>query len=468
MSFEFYNNKNFIVEILKGVSFVSVFFLASSVGTIGITLSLIVLMIFGLSGNNPVRALVAFLLVFILVSANPIIISSKPLALAFGRYLSLIILLFKAFQYYSKKDSYMRSQINLRLKGILIPLLFFCAIAAFTSLMHNWYVHISILKIGQYFTFISIILLAKISLSPQHNARFYSWVFSFVSFLIFGSLLLYLVLPDISYHVDRYGNVKNMVAGLLYHSQALGVISAMSIAMILIFLFKTKKTFNFLFFVTLLFACLYLVILSKTRTALAATLFVSALFFIKNYFFLGNADRRHISIIRRKLNIFAFVSVFICLLTVFFYSAEVTNFASNLLFKHKGSNYNLGVSDIMSSRQNKLNKSWSYFLEKPIFGLGFGVDDNSYFIENASFFSAPTEKSFLPTAILHELGIVGTLAFLAYYLALIQWGRKNSQANFILLLLFFTFLNLGEFVFFSIGGPGAFGWLVVISGINPE
>ncbi|MDE3051447.1 MAG: hypothetical protein KGJ48_16300, partial [Nitrospirota bacterium] len=75
--------------------------------------------------------------------------------------------------------------------------------------------------------------------------------------------------------------------------------------------------------------------------------------------------------------------------------------------------------------------------------------------------SAPTEKGFLPTAILEETGILGTLCLILLLGSLIwQVSRKSDIAT---TWIFFTsiLVNVGEMVFFSFGGLGLYIWLIM-------
>ncbi len=75
--------------------------------------------------------------------------------------------------------------------------------------------------------------------------------------------------------------------------------------------------------------------------------------------------------------------------------------------------------------------------------------------------SAPVEKGFLPAAILEEVGIVGTIFFI--YLIFILTKLVVRSKNIHICCLYFSclFINIGEAVFFSIGGIGIFFMLLI-------
>jgi hypothetical protein len=113
-----------------------------------------------------------------------------------------------------------------------------------------------------------------------------------------------------------------------------------------------------------------------------------------------------------------------------------------------------------------IQNSWEAFLASPIFGEGFGVEKSAKFVESAGLFTAPSEKCFIPTAILHELGIIGAAAFIYLLFSVTIWSWRYRYINFIFLLYAFILVNFGEYIFFSIGGAGCLGWLILTSSLS--
>jgi hypothetical protein len=73
--------------------------------------------------------------------------------------------------------------------------------------------------------------------------------------------------------------------------------------------------------------------------------------------------------------------------------------------------------------------------------------------------SAPVEKGFLPTAILEEVGIPGALGFLGLFLTLLYRVYRTGDQPWAAVLLTSIFVNLGEALFFSLGGLGLYFWI---------
>jgi O-antigen ligase len=137
-----------------------------------------------------------------------------------------------------------------------------------------------------------------------------------------------------------------------------------------------------------------------------------------------------------------------------------------ITFAQKGKeSETLSVEDVLASRQGMIDYMWANFLDSPMIGIGFEVSTHPYFAENATLFNAPIEKGFLPVAILEETGLVGTFFFVIFLLALaVNLIRTLNVPG---LALFFAFLavNCGESMFFSLGGHGAYGWLMMAAGM---
>ena len=119
----------------------------------------------------------------------------------------------------------------------------------------------------------------------------------------------------------------------------------------------------------------------------------------------------------------------------------------------------------MSSRASIITQQWETFLRNPLTGIGFQVADTEYFRRNATLFSAPVEKGFLPTGLLEEVGLLGTSTFALFIglLALSLVLARNGPG--LVMLLTYLVTNLGEMTIFAFGGAGGMGWLFVAMGI---
>jgi hypothetical protein len=117
------------------------------------------------------------------------------------------------------------------------------------------------------------------------------------------------------------------------------------------------------------------------------------------------------------------------------------------------------------SRGVLIKSSWENFIKHPWTGIGFHVasrKEDSYIQESTIYgisLSAPTEKGFIFTALLEEVGIFGTLLFLLFLFKLIKPIIKFGDLPSIMLLGVAFFVTFGEMAFFSAGGLGIYIWL---------
>jgi len=135
-------------------------------------------------------------------------------------------------------------------------------------------------------------------------------------------------------------------------------------------------------------------------------------------------------------------------------------------FAQKGkATESLSVDDLLSSRQGLIDLMWANFLQSPWIGIGFEVSTHPYFIANATLFNAPIEKGFLPVAILEETGIIGTTFFVLFLTALTVSLARDLNVPGLAMVYAFLVINCGEAMFFSFGGHGGYGWLLITAGI---
>ena len=116
------------------------------------------------------------------------------------------------------------------------------------------------------------------------------------------------------------------------------------------------------------------------------------------------------------------------------------------------------------SRGRLITSSLSGFKEFPLTGIGLGVGIDSESAQNIMGIpvSFPIEKGFMPTALLEEFGILGTLTTIIFLIILL----KSISASFELLFWSTLLINFGEYIFFSMGGLGLIQWILIIFCIN--
>jgi hypothetical protein len=117
-----------------------------------------------------------------------------------------------------------------------------------------------------------------------------------------------------------------------------------------------------------------------------------------------------------------------------------------------------------ASRGGGALAQWESFLQKPLFGNGFGVYPDGRFPSGVTYFdgipiSAPVEKGFLPTAILQEGGALGGGLLILVIALLSRRAWRNTDLRWRAMFVACLAINAGEYVLMSPGGIGMFDWL---------
>lgn len=121
-------------------------------------------------------------------------------------------------------------------------------------------------------------------------------------------------------------------------------------------------------------------------------------------------------------------------------------------------------SAFTESRQDLVDRGMANFRQNPVVGIGFGAP-SSNFTKIKTFMGFPigasVEKGFLPAAVLEETGVLGAVG-LSLLLVLIFLKQLGTSIPYFLWPMSTAILcNLGEAMFFSIGGLGLFVWMMI-------
>ncbi len=120
------------------------------------------------------------------------------------------------------------------------------------------------------------------------------------------------------------------------------------------------------------------------------------------------------------------------------------------------------------SRGELATSSMGNFYHHPVFGIGLGVPSIAVTgeeITNIKYLGgipvgASIEKGFLPSAILEEMGLIGMIFTVIILWVIIQKLRKSSSFLTMWIFTAALFINVGEAVFYSLGGIGFFVWMM--------
>ncbi|MGC6378311.1 O-antigen ligase family protein, partial [Bisgaard Taxon 45] len=307
-------------------------------------------------------------------------------------------------------------------------------------------VSISILKLLSWFIAAFVLINTWTAMSDQDKTQIYNFIISILKSVAIFSLPLFFI-PEIGFARNGTG-----FQGLLNHPQAFGPTIALLATIIVGKMLSSKKliTSDVIWFCI----CLVLIILSEARTA-GLALFLALLFSILfNPILLGKRFLEANPIFKNKsLYIWLLIILGISVSTYPLYIDSVKNY----VFKRTESTTITELAD--ASRGNLVESMIHNINKNPMFGIGFGVasEPNKLEIATDPIFgfpiSATIEKGVLPVAVIEELGIlIGSLVFLWLFYSIKKSARSDIQKLAIVLCI--LCLNLGEYMFFSIGGMG--------------
>lgn len=339
--------------------------------------------------------------------------------------------------------------------SVVLPIFVFSIPVAMLSLTTSEWPEISIMKLIA-FTFGALTALTAFgALKETERDLIRRWFFSlFISIIV-------LSLPTLFFPAIAHARAAEAgFQGILNHPQAFGIFLAPVSAWLLTgVLFRPKKIQKVQLAVVI--GLFMLILLSGARTALVTVLLsVTATFMV--VVFIKNKER----IMARPSRAVAIgAGILGCLLIVALISTSVEKSLTGFVFKGESKSDDVGEA-FHASRGKGAEIQWKNFMTKPLTGHGLGIYPGEMRRDNVVEFmgipiSAPVEKGFLPTAILEETGIIGTVSFLILLFVLARRAIKASDIRWCSFFFACIFINIGEVVIFSVGGIGFFFWLLI-------
>jgi hypothetical protein len=432
-----------------------------TLGTLGgVLISSIILGL--LFQKNPVLPLVGFLLLFIVHTSNASVIPGKVVV----SQLRFVFLALFASRAVFLEFPLLNSSARRIVIRFVIPVAIFALVAAFTSLAAGYHVLIALLKILQFLVLI-FALSVFFARCQSRVDELHLWTFAVILFYVVSGWILLLAAPQIGY---RYHEPTGMLLfqGVTSQPQGFAVLIGLS-GTYLFVSFDVRDRIQRRVILLGVFAAIGLLWFTRSRTGMIGLFATTWLFYgLGLFIFLARALQYGNTKVRKAwmLPLSVFVAGF-CYLMLF--QQEVLfKIIFERLMKWSSNGDGIDLSGILSSRMPVIAWSWSEFMDNPLFGVGFGVERGSDFLAKSSLLSAPSEKSFWPTAILHEMGIAGGLTFLGLLFSLYRFGFVRRNFKYCLFLTSFLTFNLGEYNLFSFGGVGAFGWFLTLLLVLPQ
>lgn len=358
----------------------------------------------------------------------------------------------------------MQMRQSLLTRPYYLALLLFIATATLTSVAGGYYVRISLLKLFSFAVGTSAVF-AGVLVLHLRKADLSEW---FVAVLLALCVLGLLSLAvGVAYNAkDPDGLGRSMLFnGPFYHPNTAGPFCALMTVYLACCYLLTNYRNRWLLVV--IGACLVFFLLKTQSRTAAGTLIIGLSLLGMLYFFRSGKGTVRI---RKRMSRAALAGLVVLgimgiigfdLLT----GGRVAQQAISYVNKNANSASEVSTEQMLASRRHLIEGSWLMFLQSPIIGHGFEVDKSEAFQKNAGLFSAPIEKGFLPTAVLEEVGLLGTIPFIVFVLALGMFLYRSVNIPGLVMWCMFLAINLGEVMIFSPGGHGGLGWIFVGAGM---
>ncbi|MDD5034069.1 MAG: O-antigen ligase family protein [Methylococcaceae bacterium] len=337
-----------------------------------------------------------------------------------------------------------------QLKMILPLLVFALTVALLTAAQANNNPDISAMKLFIFTYGAATLIVGYEQLNDEDAEKLTGWFMTLITTVILLSLPTF-AFPGIAYAVNGHA-----FQGIMSHPQAFGPMLAPIASWLLAGLLFSKgsKLIKPLLIAIFLLA---LMIRSEARTSIVAVFLSLGTTFLVLFF-----KRKRFQTFRISRTLGLSLAAVAVLGIGAASSSALREHLHGFVFKHHSKN----MEEALSSRSSGVESQWDYFLHEPVIGNGFGVYAWGGFPSGVVRvfgipISAPVEKGFLPTAILEEIGLIGTLAFLFFLITFVNQAVKNGNPRWLAVFFACVFVNMGEMVFFSLGGIGLYYWLLM-------
>ncbi len=448
-------------DIVSNGLLIAVLFLLNKLGTPGSAVCYAVLFIMAI--RSSAGAIKALSLSALIIVANAYLIDINLI----HTYLRFPLIAVGGFRIFY--DASHRRQ-RFSLGPHVVALLGFGIVSLMLAFINQYFFMISFLKLGVFIYGAIAILLASDSRSYVSASKLTAWFCALVLFFIVGNALAYVLGVGYTFRGKLYEVGENLTlgyAGMTNHPQTLGSLATISfVYAFCVFLLTPYR----LRWIMGLAAPLLLVLcyLSASRTGFFAALI--SVFTIVGIAILTRMGSKRVRMNISMAQIIA-IAVFGLLSLITFetitngiITQKLSDFALKVI--RGDSRGGFSFARIFESRERLIEISWYNFMQKPFTGIGFGTMWDAQWAAQANIFTAPTEKGFLPTALLEEVGIPGAMCFVVFLVTYFwhYWKIRNIAALSMMVCL--LLLNFGEMMFFAFGGIGLYCWAFIGAGIS--
>lgn len=387
------------------------------------------------------KALFALLALFFLRMTNTAIVGPDPL-LATAAWMTSLAASTRLWCDFVLQRRYMVAS-QLRSLTLYVLVVMLLSVASLSPM-------VSVLKALAFFYIAGAILVGITAKAPTKPTTL-AWLYAAWASILITSVPM-LAFPMVGYFRDSQG-----FQGSLNHPQALGIFLSPMLAWLLARSFS-KKSIN-LGHVFLLIIVIYILFLTRARTGIASIIIGAIILGIFRAGAIGSWVRW---LARGKAPLVALP--FLLLLSPVLFT-EFREGIEDYVFKSAASQ-RLDTA-FEESRGFIILQAINNIENHPITGIGFGVANSETHEFNVDVdpitglpVSAPTEKANLLIAVIEETGIVGAIAFAAFFLPVLRIIANSGSISLAWAALTAVSSNISEMTFFSMGGFGTYTWII--------
>ena len=350
-----------------------------------------------------------------------------------------------------------------RIPATVTTLTIFSLTAAACSMLSGYYVHIALLKLLNFWTGATAILLGTEYLR-RRKYDLSSWFVSLIYVIVVLGLASIAVGQSRNYLIYRgvpgSEMARSLFNGAFVHPNTHSSIAAPAVTFLLAATIYGRYRNRWL---TALAAAviLYFMVTCQSRSSLASAIVgISVLVLYARP--VRRLGQQFLRVNIRRGTLVAAATVLLVAVGIYDQIRGGNIAAAVVSFVNKSANTeSVDSSDVIKSREGKIRESWEMFLTSPIYGIGFQVQKSEYFRQNATLFTAPAEKGFLPTAVLEEGGILGATTFVIF-LCTFAWSLIRSHNVPALAVCASVFIStIPEVAIFAMGGAATYMWSIM-------
>ncbi len=443
-------------NILKNGLFIAFMVIVNKAGAPGNALFYLILCSMAMRSSE--GALKALSLSVMVTTINPAFVSLSTVFAA-GR-MGILFLVAGRFMY-----DLSRSRTDFMRRGYVISFIGFCAVVAMLSVVNGYFVMVSLLKVLA-FSVGAFAILVGAEVTRVGRSDITCWCYSFIAFcIILGGITL---VTGVGYGTEQIlsGGEGLFFKGPFFHSQTLGAIGALMLVYLVTLWIFSPYPYKW-GTVALILGMLYMVYLTGSRTGLITAILACAAIVGLGFMTTGTGHRQvRFAVSRMQLIALAGIGGILMVFAEVFSGGGISSKATGFLIKYAQHGYGgLSWDLLFATRMPLIEKSLEIFRGSPMTGIGFGTSLAPYFIANATWYTAPTEKGFLPTALLEETGLIGSSLFWVFIALFLIYLLRTRNVSGFGMFVAFLILNLGEMTFFSFGGAGGMCWMLVGAGL---